>query len=537
MVGLQLIKLTSAIVTQLIIKNFILLVFILFFIKLAFIHFKLIGNYYPNEYREGAVLLNTHLIVTGGNPYDIANQPVYTNVYGIFYHLVVYPFAKIFAVNLPVHRAVSAFFIVGSCIALFLTMRWLKISFLLALSGTIILYGHFLFYTNPLARPDSLGLFLFLCSIIIPWRCQYSLSSLILSIGIGIMAFLTKPYFVLALPYLTFYLFIFKSKQLGIKYGFASILLLLFTVLIFNQIFETYLNNTFFIHVNVANSDVGYAIKQIYAYGKYNFGITLLLVIYLFYYCRYFSLAYNFTVIQIKNAIISKFDLINIKKPLININVDLMEFCLLLSLLIFSLKLGQHRGTWLVYIHQLISPFLIIVLFKFLNKQRQFNLLFFSLIILNLFSISSAEFLPTPNYGLSEWRSLSNLISRHQNIFNSPAIVQILIDQEKKVYDSGQSQYFIFGAERNPLFNALLPKQEKIVTRSNQFLQEITESVALKKYDLIVLTKHLSFFIPEELLKKHYQYQETLSAPIPHRNLQFNVVVKDWKLDIWKPKK
>lgn len=527
---MQTIKQITVKVARYLLNNFIYLVLIVLFIKLSFLHFKLVVNSFPNEYREGAIILNTHLIVTGGNPYDLANQPVYTNVYGISYHLIVYPFAKLFGTTLPVHRAVSAFFVLASCFVLFLAMRWIKVSLFLSLAATIIFYGHLLFFITPLARPDSLGLFLFLCSILIPWRYNFSLLSLIISILFAILGFLTKPYFVLALPYLTFYIFMFKSKLEGIKYGILSSFFLLVTVIILNNLFECYFNNTFFIHVNVAGSDGNYAIKQLLNYVKYNLGIILIL---LWFVLNYIVTVLNLNITEVNFKIIKSklrltFNLFNFNKPLIKLNIDLITFCFLVSLFLFYFKLGKHPGSYLVYIHHLISPFIIILVSKLLKYKRKLNIMFLILILINLFIISSSDFLPKPEYSLKEWNNISALISRYQNILNSPAIVSILLEQGKTVYDSGQSEYFVFGGERKSFLEILGVQNEKVKKRNEQFLQNVKKSVVLKEYDLIILTKGNSPFISEDLIKKYYQYQETISAPMP-------LTFENFELDIWKP--
>lgn len=261
---------------KIILNNWSFIVLSLLFASLAFWHFQVIANPFLNEYREGSVLLSTDLILKNGNPYDLINQPEYTNVYGIFYHLIVLPFAKVFGPTLRVHRAVTAFFILASSLLLFLAMRWLKVSLVLALSLTIMFYAHLLFSVTPLARPDSLGTFLFLCSILIPWRYQYSSLSSIISILFGILAFLTKPYFILALPYLSLYLFLFKSKIKGIQYGGIASACLLFTILVVNRLFECYFNNTFFIHSNIAGHNLSHAIKQLVTYAEYNWSIIII---------------------------------------------------------------------------------------------------------------------------------------------------------------------------------------------------------------------------------------------------------------------
>ena len=504
-------------------------------LKLVTYHFQVIGNFFPNEYRESAILLVTDLLVKGGNPYDLINQPQYTSVYGIFYHIIVVPFAKLFGTNFPVHRSISAAFIFASCFVLFAAMRWRKISLVFALSATLLLYSHLLYFTTPLAKPDSLGFFLFLSSLLIPWRYQYSRSSLLSSTILGVLGFLTKPYFILSLLYLNLYLFIFKSKKKGIEQGLLSLLVLVLAILIVNESFETYFNNIILINLFIAGHDFVYAIKQLYAYIQINYGIILIFFVYIFTDTNIDLLKHPIT--NIKSLKRIKVNFGDIKKPLINLNIDLIEFCLIVSLLIFLSVLGQHWGSWLVYINHLISPFLIFLTFDLLNKKLRdkkvtlINLIAILLILLNLLSVSSSQVLPQLDYGLKDWNNLRGLLSRHQHIFNSPAIASILIEQGKKVHDSGQSQYFVLSTQRPAFWDIIVrPKRREIQMRYQQFIQEITNSVKLKKYDLIVLTKGYSPFISEKLLKRYYQYKKTLNAPMSVKTKQ------SWKLDIWKPK-
>lgn len=497
-------------------KKLIFIVLFLLFASFAFWHFQVINNPFLNEFREGSVVLNTKLILEGGNPYDLANQPEYTNVYGIFYHFIVYPFAKIFGSTLKVHRAVTAFFILASCLLLFLAMRWLKVKTVLALSLVMIFYVHLLFYVIPLARPDSLGTFLFLCSILIPWRYQYSSFSLLLSTLLGILAFLTKPYFILALLYLNLYLFLFKSKSKGIKYGVIASVCLLFTVLGINNFFECYFNNVFFIHVNVATHELNYAIKQLATYAQYNWTIILILL-------WYYLISLGKT--KILGSI--KFNLSNFDKPLIKLNIDLIPFCLILSLLIFLFKLGQHQGNWLIYLHQLVSPFLLIVVSNILRVTQRINIVFLSLIILNIFTLSSSDFLPKLNYSFKEWHQITTLVSDYQQILNSPAITSVLLEQGKKVYDSGQSEFFVAGASRKGWLK-FFPEDTKIKDRSNEFIADIAKSVTSKQYDLVILTSGYSPFVSEQLLQQYYQFQQSIPAPM-------TLARQPYQLDIWQP--
>jgi hypothetical protein len=518
-----------------VLKSLLIVSIIFVSIKLIFYHFQVISNIFPNEYRESATLLMTDLLLKGGHPYALENQPEYTNVYGIFYHILVLSLAQLFGTTLPVHRVVSALFIFSACSVFFAALRWRRVSLVFSLSATLILYAHLLYFTTPLARPDGLGFFLFLYSILIPWRFQYSSWSRLVSVIFGILGFLTKPYFVLSILYLTLYLFLFKSKKLGIQQGAISLVSLAITIWIVNQNLETYFNNVLWINYYIAGQDILYPLQQLYAYSKTNLGIILVFII-----CLLVNKRINIQNYQNDKNKINKslsFNFRNLEKPLINFNIGFIEFSLILSLFIFLSKLGQHWGSWLIYIHHLISPFLILLSFELLDNQLKHSknkflgLIFSLLVLLNLLSVSSSQFLPPLDYNLMAWKNLKVLVSQHKNIFNSPAIASILLEQGKKVYDSGQSQYFVLSTKRPAFLDKIIsPKRREIQRRYDTFLQKINNDVKSKKYDLVILTKGYSPFISEKFLKKYYSYQKTFVAPMSVK------AQRNWELDIWKPK-
>ena len=568
-----------------------------FLIKLFLNHYKIIVNPFQNEFREGAILLSTKSLFTGVNLYDLANQPQYTNVYGIFYHLIVYPFAKIFGFNLPVHRTVTAFFIISSCAGLFWLMHQrLRISLLLSLTGSIILYSQLIYLVTPLARPDGLGLFIFLCGLYIPWQYQFCRSSLIVSIILGILGLLTKPYFFLLIPYIFLYLFIFKSKLKGIKYGLLSLAALLVTVIITNILFESYFNNTFFAHLNAsigndALNDPYFSIIQFTRYIKHNLGLSIItVVIFLTSIIYIFSNLLKLVIQTVStpsqfnlNIIFANigFDIIHLNEPLIktkefidkhsqepnedtdfnddfNVDSNFIVFCLAISLFIFFARMGHHRGNWLIYIHQLISPFLIILIFKFVDEKWRsplvlssqslklslisiskiilnsilhnfYRLVFSSLIVLNLFTLTTNDFLYDFRYGTEEWLILRNLVAEHKNIFNSPAIASLLVEQNKPVYDSGLSEYFDDGVKSRKVLGIPFPTDQKSREHLKKFKNQLDESIKTKQFDLIVLTNNYSPFVSENLIEQYYQKKRTLTSPMLF-------TLQNYDLNVWEPK-
>lgn len=584
--------------------TFFLCVLGYFLIRLLLSHYKIIVNPFQNEFREGAILLSTKALFAGINPYDLENQPQYTNVYGIFYNLIVYPFAKIFGLNLPVHRVVTAFFIGSSCIGLFALMyKKMQISLLLCLSASTILYAQLIYLVSPLARPDSLGLFLFLCGLYIPYRYSFSRPSLILSIALGILGLLTKPYFFLLIPYIFLYLFIFKSKLKGIKYGSLSLIVLFVTVIITNTIFESYFNNTFFAHLNapIGNdllNDPYFSVIQFRSYIQHNLGFSIICgVLFLLwimsrfvgflqtvlktikinsqieinvfdrlkamnYFCNFPKISIDF--IHLNSPLVKNDNLVDIileeidpeEEIDVDLNLNFIIFCLVVSLFIFFVRMGHHRGNWLIYIHQLISPFLIIAVFKLVDRQWKlplslpkllsfksnlitsllkeipqtlYRLIFACLIILNLCTLTTNDFLYDFNYGTKIWIELRHLIAEHKNIFNSPALTTLLIEQDKPVYDSGLSEYFSDGIKSRKVIGIPFPIDQKAKDHFTDFRRKTEENIRTKQFDMIILSQNYSPFISEDFVNKYYRQTQTVSAPMLF-------TLQNYELNVWEPR-
>src|SRR5262245_15371318 len=94
---------------------------------LFLMHLRMIVSPAPQAMREGGVVWFTRLLLEGRNPYSLAELPEGANVYGIFYNLVVYPFARLFGNGFAVHRLVSALAIFGACALMYRLLRRLQV--------------------------------------------------------------------------------------------------------------------------------------------------------------------------------------------------------------------------------------------------------------------------------------------------------------------------------------------------------------------------------------------------------------------------
>jgi hypothetical protein len=489
----------------------------LFLYQFLVFQWGLIRNPFPNEYREGAILLTTQALLDGKNPYALVNQPEYTNVYGILYHLVVYPFAKVFGNSFPVHRSVSAGFIWASCGLMFWIMRWMRIPLVLNLGTTMILLGHLLFYITALARPDAMGVFLLLLSVVLPFRFGYSDRSLYIAILCGILAFLVKPYCILGLAFLLLYVLVWRSPKRGLHFGAVAALGLGLTVAGMSLWGDCYINNTFLIHVNVATRSTTFLHLQLHTYAMANLSLLALLGV---------GLGWGWQ---------SHF-----KRLVKQRTIGLFPWCALLSFGIFYLSLGRHTENWIVYLYQLFSPFCLLTMamaakslyccVQPLWKQYLVNVL----LVINLASVASADSLPKlPEGYQASWQALSQLTATHQRILSSPLLTSLLIKEGKPVYDSGQSEYFIQGvAEKTPL-TRLLPNRAKLIERNNAYVTQIEQDISQKAFDLVVLTQNHSTLVSEKFLRQYYEKKRSITAVMPPTPFKGP---RTRELDIYEPK-
>jgi hypothetical protein len=486
-----------------------------FLCQLLGFQWELLTNPFPNEYREGAILLTTQALLDGKNPYALVNQPEYTNVYGILYHLVVYPFAKVFGNSFPVHRSVSAAFIWATCGVMFGTMRWMRLPLVINLGTTLILLGHLLFYITALARPDAMGVFFLVLSVVVPFRGRYSNRSLAVAIVCGILAFLVKPYCLLGLVFLLLYVLMFRSIAKALKFGAVAAVGLAGAIALMSLWGESYFNNTFLVHVNVATRSTEFLYRQLRAYGLANFSALLLLGV---------SLGWNWRS--------------HLKQLLRRWEIGLFPWCALLSFGAFYLSLGRHTENWLVYLYQLFSPFCLLTMAMAAKTLYRSDLwkryLVSALLVINLASVSSADSLPKlPADYLQSWQELSQLLAGHQRIFNSPILTSLLIEQGKPVYDSGQSEFFIQGASGETALTQMMPNRPEVIARNNEYLSNIETAITHQSYDLVILTQNRSPLVSEKFLRQYYQKKRSITAVMPATPFKGP---RTRQLDIYEPK-
>lgn len=232
---------------------------------------------YPLDWRESAGILPTALLINGGNPFSIENQPQFLYGYGILYTWFAYPLALLFGPTLTLHRILSVLYLIFSCIILFWIFRLEKIEKFTALIGIVIFFTLHATTFTITSRPESLGMLLLLLSIFIVIKLRYSPTSLLLCGFFSILAFLTKPYFVLAAPGMAIYLFLFRSKKQGIYFAGGFIVALAICITLISTFNEAYITNVILLNLNAHQSDISRLIYEIPTILLLHIGLVILL--------------------------------------------------------------------------------------------------------------------------------------------------------------------------------------------------------------------------------------------------------------------
>jgi hypothetical protein len=500
----------------------------LFLLILWLIYFAVvtISMPYPIEYREGVAPVMTQFFLKGENPFSLENQPLGTNNYGFVYNWFVLPFAALFGNTLLVHRIVTFFFILLSCLLIFQTTSRINRDRFFALAGAVFIMMGLAARGGLGAYPTAMGVFLFLAGILIPFNRAFDPLALFLSAVLCILAFYTKPYFVLSFGIVASYLFIFISKRkglfycllFGVPFVLSYLLVRYFYILYFIDIFVSNLSNNhqdFFM----------YAIYQIVELAI-EFSPALILGVILIF--------LNMRTPRLESVSLKRFlrclDIPALDRPLVSASVNYIAYFFICSLLTFILVLGRHTGTFMTYLYQILLPPFVLLLFQYIKPSTRFTLISCSLVLLNIISFGHLRFNPLflQQADSTDWARLYQSIDNSKHILNTPALTSEMVRLGIPPVDSGQTQYF-YTIDPFPDNKLLGPNYQIVRSDGLQYQETIHQSVIDTKYDKIYLTPLLKNFLVPDDMRQYYYRTNTFVVNMPQTDQNLTV-------EIWEPK-
>jgi len=439
------------------------------------------------ESREAAIPLTTGLILAGGRPYDLASSPAITNVYGVVYNYLVAPAAGIWGATFAVHRAASLVFLLMGASLLYALLRKENIGRWLALAGAVFFY---LFNVTTYAigaRPDTLGTAIYLAVVLLVWpgakQDKPSMAKLALSVALGVLAFYTKPYFVLALALAAGVLFVSAGWRWAFAYATAAAALMAVSIPVVVHFWPYYLFEVFTSHVNGEIDPPGYFWLQTKDYLFLHAGLVLVVV--------------GAGVVWLANQVKARTPATDtgwaFRWPAAG------TVCFILSLGGLA-RLGGHAGAFRIYWVQLVTPFLILMALRAIARSEErwraagLGLLVFNALILLTWARPVWPIDSTPER--EAWQKLT--AGKPWQLL-PPSLLPDVSPAGQPVLENGQMTYFV------NLTLETLSHQDPAYQRVLQYLLKIRTLIWQRRFDVIVSPNDFREFIPAQLLSEHYE--------------------------------
>ena len=172
---------------------------------------------------------------------------------------------------------------------------------------------------------------------------------------------------------------------------------------------------------------------------------------------------------------------------------------------------------------------LLVVINQLKSDSFQKILMFFIIgnVIIFLFYIIPTK--PMINKS-SGWDQIKAIIASKHNIYNNPAIAPILLDENKTIYDSGQTEYGAFAEVESRLFHVFfIDNNARIRAQSVKFKEDILNQIKTCRYDLVVITSDQFDMVDRKFLSSLYSLKEHVIVTMPYAQ-------QSWNLEVWYPK-
>ncbi len=438
------------------------------------------------EIREAAIPLTTGLILAGGRPYDLSSSPAITNVYGVVYNYLVAPAAKIWGPTFAVHRLASLVFLLAGAALVYTLLRRENTSRWLALAGAVFYYLVNTTTYAIVARPDTLGALFYLAVVLLVWpkrdKKPPSIAKLVLSAALGVLAFYTKPYFVLALALATAVLFVSYRWRWAFYYALGSGFLLIASIPIVLHFWPYYLFEVYTSHVYGEIDPPGFRWLQAQDFLLLHLGLV--------------AVAAGGGMLWIGTALNSRFE-----APRAGWRQwwpDAATICLVLTLGALA-RIGGHVGAFRIYWVQLVTPFLILVALRTVarSEYRQYAA-GLGLLALNALILLTWARPAWPQDSAPAWNTWKKLTAGQTWQLLPPSMLPDVAPAGMPVIENGQMTYFVNLALDH------LPPTDPAYHRVLQYLLKMRALIWQRRFDVIVYPNDFRAYIPPKLLSDHY---------------------------------
>lgn len=482
---------------------------------------------HPIEYREGAAQVLTQLLLAGRNPFTPENQPLGMTNYGIVFSLAVWPLAALFGNTLLVHRLIAVLFLGLSAYVVFHSAIDSNKQAALSVIGAELVAAALAARGGLGGYPSSMGAFFFLAAIAVPFLRGFERWSLVLSGVASLLAFYSKPYFVLGFGIVASYTFLFVSKRAGLIFtlGFAAVAAL--SALIVRSVLPFYFFDTVFSNLaQTAENNVGHMYGQLRQLGA-EFYLSLIAALL----AVAAALAGGRRRATEPVRIFARQNLLALDQPLLSRKLDCFAYASLCSMLAFVVILGPNPENYMNYAYQLIVPLLVLWLVRGLSSGSTLPVFVTPLLLVNLALFCELRLGPDVLKRTAEnaavWSKLSGYVDRCPRILNSPTVVPELIRLGLWPIDSGHTQYY-FEARPYPGMRWFGADYDIIAASGKLYFESMRAAVAHQEFDCVLLARHSGWPRNLPLRRGRYQLADSMVIAMPQTD-------QTWQMDIWLP--
>jgi hypothetical protein len=468
----------------------------------------------------------TRLLLSGANPFSLENQPLGMNNYGALYNLAVLPFAAVFGNTLLTHRAVTfVFILLGFGLVFGAVLNSSRDRPLAVVTGAMVAIA-LAARAGLGAFPSSMGASLFLAAILVPFGRSFDRRGLLLGGLLSLLAFYTKPYFVLAFGILASYVFLFISKRKALAFALLFAVGLCASIVLVKSLYPLYFFDTVVSNLSqAARVEWGHLYVQLEEFFAEFYPVLIAVIIML---VKTSSVTPRLLVVP---DLISRSNLVALDQPLVSKRPDYFAYCFMCSLLAFILILGPNPGTFMSYAYQLMLPTLVLWFSCGLKQEHRLGIIFLPVLLLNLLSFSimalNPALLAQSDKSRQAWAALYRLVDRSGHVLNSPVLAPEMVRLGMWPPDSGHTEYYfrLGGSAENDLLG---PGLEVVKSDGQDYLESIRAAVTNQEFDRIIVTDRHDYFYDYDLISRYYQQSATLSVDMPQAD-------QKWHLIVWVP--
>jgi hypothetical protein len=493
-------------------------------------HWQIISVPVPLDYYEGTQPLITGIIAGGDNPFTRERQPMAADVYPPLYNLLAAPLSGLFGNSLAYHRAISALFIVASCLLCLLALRRRGSHWAHAIAAVALIYAALLYYATPVASTNGTGMFFFLASVLVPWLDGFRTRSLAWSIGLGVSAFYSKQYFAAGMLFVAAQLLLTASIRAALLYSLSVAGLLLGSLALVHWTSPYYLDNTLW-SVQAAARLMTTSDTMLLQLAEFIRVYAALLVLLALAAVRRWR----------SETSVPRLNLTRLNEPLSDYRPDFLWLCFVGATFLIVLLLGHNPANWMTYLFQLMSPFLLMATFRYLQSAALASWLVIPLVLVtfyNSYSLLQRDF--TVDRG--PWQDVGQVVESSEEILASPILTALLVRQGKEVFQDGHTFYFPLAAEKPAWFVKREP-ESRVGAVWDDYIRELYRRVESRQFDVVLATGWdiNGFFTTrphpdsgeagDDIFRRHYRHERTVTLSMTDRP-----GAGTHRIQVWRPR-